>query len=78
MAKTNLNFHGSTCTKDCSGHKAGWNWQKKNPGQVPQSRSQSFMNGAMTRSSQLSVGRNMIAPSIRDMTTGRFVKFKPI
>ena len=77
MAKTNLDFHGSSCTKDCSGHKAGWTWQKNHPGQVPITRSQSFMNGALKRSTQLQAGRDLIGPSIRDTTTGRFVKFKP-
>jgi hypothetical protein len=78
MAKTNLDFHGSSCTKDCSGHKAGWDWQKKNPGKMPVTQSQSFVNGAMKRSTQLQAGRDMIAPSIRDTKTGKFTKFNPI
>jgi hypothetical protein len=26
-----LTFHGSQCTKDCSGHRAGWRWGKSHP-----------------------------------------------
>lgn len=40
-----LSFLGSTCTKDCSGHRAGYNWYKQN-GRDPQSWSPSFNKGA--------------------------------
>lgn len=40
-----LNFLGSTCTKDCSGHRAGYAWSKRK-GTVPASRSASFNKGA--------------------------------
>ena len=46
--KTELNelsFMGSQCTKDCSGHRAGYSWYKKK-GYEPASWSRSFNNGA--------------------------------
>jgi pyrimidine deaminase RibD-like protein len=41
-----LNFLGSPCTKDCSGHRAGYEWSFRKGGRVPSSWSQSFNNGA--------------------------------
>ena len=42
-----LSFLGSTCTRDCSGHRAGYAWSKARAGaKVPMSRSASFNNGA--------------------------------
>jgi predicted nucleotidyltransferase len=40
-----LDFLGSQCTKDCSGHRAGYAWSKRK-GTVPASRSPSFNKGA--------------------------------
>ena len=40
-----LNFLGSPCTKDCSGHRAGYAWSKQKQ-RVPNSHSPSFNNGA--------------------------------
>ena len=40
-----LDFLGSPCTKDCSGHRAGYAWSKQKQ-RVPNSHSQSFNNGA--------------------------------
>ena len=40
-----LSFLGSPCTRDCSGHRAGYDWYKRK-GRVPNSHSQSFNNGA--------------------------------
>jgi hypothetical protein len=40
-----LSFLGSQCTKDCSGHRAGYAWSKRK-GLVPNSRSPSFNKGA--------------------------------
>jgi hypothetical protein len=40
-----LTFKGSTCTKDCSGHEAGYNWYQRK-GRVPNSHSKSFNKGA--------------------------------
>jgi len=42
---TELDFLGSQCTKDCSGHRAGYAWSKRK-GLVPASRSPSFNKGA--------------------------------
>lgn len=41
-----LNFLGSQCTKDCSGHRAGYEWSRRKGGQVPNSWSPSFNKGA--------------------------------
>ena len=40
-----LSFLGSPCTKDCSGHRAGYRWYKRN-GRRPMSWSASFNKGA--------------------------------
>lgn len=40
-----LTFMGSECTKDCSGHKAGYNWGKKKR-RLANSHSPSFNKGA--------------------------------
>lgn len=40
-----LSFKGSPCTVDCSGHRAGYEWQKRT-GRTARSWSQSFNNGA--------------------------------
>jgi len=42
-----LSFMGSQCTKDCSGHKAGYKWSLDRGGvENPASYSQSFINGS--------------------------------
>lgn len=42
-----LSFLGSPCTKDCSGHRAGYEWSRSKGGQVAQSPfSPSFNNGS--------------------------------
>ena len=41
-----LEFMGSTCTKDCSGHKAGYKWSLDRGGRQPSSTSPSFNKGA--------------------------------
>lgn len=42
-----LTFYGSQCTKDCSGHRAGYRWSKARGGVAnPVSYSQSFINGS--------------------------------
>lgn len=47
-----LTFKGSQCTKDCSGHRAGYEWYKRK-NRTPNSWSQSFNNGAMIAQSGL-------------------------
>lgn len=44
-----LTFKGSQCTKDCSGHRAGYDWTIRNPGRIPNSGSNSFNKGAAIR-----------------------------
>ena len=42
-----LQFLGSTCTKDCSGHRAGYEWSQRKGGRVAQSPwSPSFNKGS--------------------------------
>ena len=42
-----LQFLGSQCTKDCSGHRAGYEWSRRKGGQVAQSPfSPSFNKGS--------------------------------
>lgn len=41
-----LTFKGSACTKDCSGHRAGYAWAQTHPGRPALSRSPSFNKGA--------------------------------
>ena len=44
---TELQFMGSTCTKDCSGHRAGYEWSQRKGGRVAQSPfSPSFNKGS--------------------------------
>ena len=41
-----LTFRGSPCTRDCSGHRAGYEWSQRKAGRVPNSWSPSFNQGA--------------------------------
>lgn len=41
-----LTFKGSPCTKDCSGHRAGYEWSQRKGGVDAASWSRSFNNGA--------------------------------
>ena len=62
-----LTFHGSTCTKDCSGHKAGYEWNKRRGGASPcDAASGSFNNGCNIATKQLAK-----RPKIRDQA-GKF------
>lgn len=40
-------FYGSQCTKDCSGHKAGYNYARKKPMKGCNSKSPSFTKGCV-------------------------------
>lgn len=44
-----LSFLGSPCTKDCSGHRAGYYWSASKGNRTANSWSQSFNNGAALR-----------------------------
>ena len=46
-----LDFMGSPCTKDCSGHRAGYAWSRARGGAQAASWSPSFNNGAAIASS---------------------------
>ena len=41
-----LTFRGSQCTKDCSGHRAGYKWSQERGGRDAASWSNSFNKGA--------------------------------
>lgn len=70
-----LSFFGRQCTKDCSGHKAGWEWERKhNTGQKSNTTSNSFNNGTDIAISQAKAGKQPIGPSIRG-AKGRYTKF---
>jgi hypothetical protein len=72
-----LTFFGSKCTKDCSGHLAGWNWERrKRTGVRNNSWSNSFNNGTEIAANQDKQQRNPIGPQIRGQQ-GRFQKFVP-
>ena len=43
---TELSFKGSPCTKDCSGHRAGYEWSQRKGRVQAASWSRSFNNGA--------------------------------
>ena len=71
-----LTFFGSTCTKDCSGHIAGYNWAKrKHPTAVTASPSRSFNNGVGIRIQHHAAGQNPISTGIRG-DKGRYQKFQ--
>lgn len=44
-----LYFHGSPCTKDCSGHMAGYEWSAQRNGSIANGHSTSFNNGTRIR-----------------------------
>jgi hypothetical protein len=46
QALDELSFLGSPCTKDCSGHRAGYAWSKARGNRNAASHSNSFNNGA--------------------------------
>lgn len=72
-----LSFFGRQCTKDCSGHMAGWQWEKKKQKNIRQNTpSNSFNNGTEIATNQRSQGKaNIIGPSIRG-EKGKFVKYQ--
>lgn len=73
-----LTFHGRLCTKDCSGHKAGWEWERKN--QTNQKRntpSNSFNTGTEVAIAQRQANKDPIGTNIRG-EKGRFQKFQQV
>ena len=69
-----LKFHGSPCTKDCSGHIAGYKWSMANKGSVTSTPSASFDNGTTIASDQVKTG-NTVRPKVRDQR-GKFANPK--
>lgn len=59
-----LTFGGSRCTKDCSGHRAGWSWSMRKPNKNCASRSPSFTNGCNIAKQQRKQG-SMNMPQIK-------------
>lgn len=57
-----LEFKGSTCTKDCSGHKAGYAWSKKKGNRNCDSRSPSFNKGCEIAKKEKRQPRKKIVP----------------
>jgi len=47
-----LTFMGRPCTKDCSGHRAGYEWSMRHNGQQANTHSPSFNRGSSIPSSQ--------------------------
>lgn len=73
-----LSFYGRPCTKDCSGHKAGWEWERKhNTGQKQATPSNSFNNGTDIAISQAKQGKRPIGTQIRG-AKGQFTKFNKL
>jgi hypothetical protein len=68
-----LTFHGSQCTKDCSGHRAGWKWGKAHPHVATGNELShpSFNNGVRIANTHAKA----IMPAIRG-EKGKFVKFQ--
>ena len=73
---TELTFHGRQCTKDCSGHKAGWEWERTHQtNHVRQTPSPSFNNGTEIAITQRRAGKEPVGTNIRG-EKGRFQKFQ--
>lgn len=62
---TELTFAGSRCTKDCSGHKAGYRWALRKGAQIANTPSPSFNAGVRIGGAQMQTGL-IRAPKIRD------------
>ena len=65
-----LKFQGSPCTKDCSGHAAGYKWSMANKGAVTATPSPSFDNGTKIASDQVS-NNKVVRPKVRN-SQGKF------
>lgn len=65
-----LTFGGSRCTKDCSGHKAGYRWALRKGATSANSKSLSFNNGVAIAGNQQKAGLVKV-PKVRD-ERGRF------
>lgn len=71
-----LDFFGRRCTKDCSGHRAGWEWERKHKTNTKQGTpSSSFNNGTEIAIDQRKANKQPVGPQIRG-AKGRFQKFQ--
>lgn len=71
-----LTFHGSKCTYDCGGHRAGYNWEKKKKtGTKQNTKSPSFNKGTEIAVNHTKAGTiNQISTGIKGKS-GKFRKF---
>jgi hypothetical protein len=69
---THLSFFGDTCTKDCSGHLAGWRWRQNHPNS-PVIANRSFTEGANKRDQHTAQGKNP-PKAVRAHKSGRYTK----
>lgn len=65
-----LTFQGSPCTKDCSGHSAGYKWAMSQRATNCNANNRSFNKGCMIAVKQLQQ-RKLIRPKVRT-PQGRF------
>lgn len=75
---SNYSFYGSPCTKNCSGHDAGWKWRRNNPNATVQSASPSFIAGTVIRDTQSNQGKNLIGTVARNNSTGLFTSINKL
>lgn len=67
-------YQCSQCTKDCSGHTAGYQWSRHHKTNNPSNtRSQSFNNGTVFGAHQNKNNINPLAPGYKDK--GKFTKY---
>ncbi len=59
------NFQGAACTKDCSGHSAGYAWSVKHRNRNCQSKSSSFNAGCNIAKKQIA-DKNIQKPDINN------------
>lgn len=74
-----LTFFGSPCTKDCSGHIAGYKWAKRKnklPPVTGDPRTPSFFNGANINATQRASNIHTISTGIKNRA-GQWQKFAP-
>jgi len=65
-----LTFQGSQCTKDCSGHLAGYNWSMQKNSSTCASRNASFNKGCNIATTQRNQ-KKLVRPKVRS-PQGRF------
>jgi hypothetical protein len=69
---TELTFAGSHCTKDCSGHKAGFRWAMRKGVAACNANNQSFKNGCTIAGAYQAKGLK-VSPKVRD-ERGKFFR----